>query len=235
MKKIFVLTDNEIQYEGFKLIIKELRIKDKFCFYCSPNSKFKDKNVAPYNVKSAYQFILDNYDIAFSMHSKQLFPKQLVDNMTCINIHPGYNPYNRGWYPQVFAIIEDNVIGATIHLMDSELDNGDIIARKEIKKFIWDTSETLYKRILDEEIRLLKENLIAILNNNYKTIKPEEKGNLYLRKDFYDLREIDLNSKGTFKDFYNHLRALTFDNYKNAYFIDEQTGEKIYLQVKIQK
>jgi methionyl-tRNA formyltransferase len=78
--------------------------------------------------------------------------------MRCINIHPGLNPYNRGWYPQVFAINNGLPHGATIHEMDDKIDHGDIIYQKSVDIKLSDTSKTLYERVLDTEIFLFKEN-----------------------------------------------------------------------------
>ena len=119
--------------------------------------------------------------------------------------------------------------------MDKELDNGDIIARKKVEQYIWDTSESLYDRILKAEIDLLKDNLLKILNNNFKTIKPESKGVLKLQKDFKDLCQIDMGKKGTFNEFYDYLRALSHSDFKNAFFIDPKTGDKIYIKIEIKR
>jgi len=84
--------------------------------------------------------IISDYDLVFSLHCKQIFPKRLVENVCCINFHPGLNPYNRGWYPQAFSIINGLPDGSTIHLMDSEVDHGAIIAQKKVDIKVSDTS-----------------------------------------------------------------------------------------------
>ena len=232
--KALVLTDNEHQYNKFYEIITKFDILKKFDFFKSGNSNFPGVKINSLDIKKDYRYVIDNYDIVFSLHCKQLFPEKLVNNITCINIHPGYNPYNRGWYPQVFSIIEDNIIGATIHLMDKELDNGFIIARKEVEKFFWDTSETLYSRILQAEVDLINDNLLDIMNDNYCPFPPEVRGELKLKKDFNELCRIDLERVGSFKEFYNYLRALSHNDFKNAYFVDNKTNKKVYLKLFIE-
>ncbi|MFW5879386.1 MAG: dTDP-4-amino-4,6-dideoxyglucose formyltransferase [bacterium] len=232
--KIFVLTDNKKQYDAFQELLDQFNVKKNFAFYCSPGNKLLNDEIRSINLKEKHVWVSNHYQLAFSLHSKQLFPEPLVETIPCINIHPGYNPYNRGWYPQVFAILEDNVIGATIHLMDKELDNGQIIARKKVEKHCWDTSETLYKRVLEAEFELLNESLENILNGTFKSFPPEEKGELKLKKDFYQHCEIDLDKEGTFRDFYNYLRSMSHGDFKNAYFVDTTTGKKVYLKLKIE-
>src|SRR6202042_959384 len=126
----------------------------------------------------------------------------------CINVHPGYNPLNRGWYPQVFAIIHHTLIGATIHEMDKELDHGNIINRQEGPQFPQDTSREVFYRVLDEEDDLLARNLKKILDNRYETVTPETQGRLYLKKDFLGICELDPDEVGRLGDFIDRLRAL---------------------------
>lgn len=173
------------------------------------------------------------YDLVISMHCKQIFPKLLIDHTKCINIHPGYNPINRGWYPQVFAIINDLPVGATIHEIDEYLDHGNIIARALVPKYSNDTSLSLYNRIVEMEIKLFEENIEQILNNTYETITPEAEGIISLKKDFNDLCRIDLEEQVSWKEAINRLRALSHGEFRNAYFIDKESGHKIYLDLHL--
>ena len=52
------------------------------------------------NVHKQVSNITKNYNLVMSIHCKQLFPTELVNNVRCVNVHPGLNPYNRGWFPQ---------------------------------------------------------------------------------------------------------------------------------------
>jgi methionyl-tRNA formyltransferase len=141
---------------------------------------------------------------------------------------------NRGWYPQVFAIINDTDIGATIHEIDEMLDHGYIVARRKVNKFSHDTSLTLYNRVVEAEIALLKENLVNILRDEYSLMKPEGEGNVNLKSDFNALKELDLAKTATYGAVIDHLRALTHGAYKNAYFFDER-GEKIFVSIVLEK
>lgn len=238
--RVLVIIDNIIQYDRIKNLILLKKYKDVEFEYRHSVVKseiwdhvdFKGKNKS-ISVVSDIDWIISNFNLVLSVHCLQFFPKQLVQAVRCINVHPGYNPINRGWYPQVFAIINNLQIGATIHEMDEKLDNGPIIGRKFVEKYDWDTSLTIYNRVLETEIELLEEYIDQIIDKSYKTILPESKGNFYSKKDFNNLCEIDLNQNGTYRDFYNHLRALTHGNYLNAYFIEEKTKEKIYIKIEI--
>jgi len=134
-KNILVFSDNLELCQQFKNIFdkKKYAIKKLDFAISSNNQKTKFVELLQHKVlflnlknNDNVKFILENYDLVLSIHCKQLFPPILVENVKCINVHPGYNPINRGWFPQVFSIINDLPIGATIHEIDNELDNGKI-------------------------------------------------------------------------------------------------------------
>jgi methionyl-tRNA formyltransferase len=203
---------------------------------CSPKSSDAIKSL-PYikivNLKKDIQKIIDNYELVISIHCKQLFPNLLHSNIECINIHPGINPETRGWFPQTWAILHNLNAGITVHRIDDALDHGDIIARVYIKAHKWDTSESLYKRIIAGEIRWIEDNLYDLIQGNYTCLPAELEGNLFLKSDFDNLCRLDLTEHASFENFYNRLRSLSFEAYKNAYFIDPVTGHKIYLELRI--
>ena len=233
--KISVITDNKRLFRAFKEIVAEKHADSQFSFFCSPKntdllSEFSTE-MAAIDLKSCDDSFFDTFDLFISAHCKQIFPDELVDNHRCINIHPGFNPYNRGWFPQVFSIINGLPAGVTIHEMDRLLDHGFIIYQKCVEIFSYDTSETVYKRILDTEIELLREHLSDLIDGNYKSVKAEREGNINYMSDFRKLCELDMDSIGSLRDHINLLRATTYDGYKNAYFMDN--GEKIYVSINL--
>jgi methionyl-tRNA formyltransferase len=241
MNKVLVVIDNIFQYEKIKKIVLSKNLQDFFDFRHSivksaiwDHIDFQNKKDSIIDVNNCIEYIVKNYYLVLSVHCFQFFPKELVTRVKCINVHPGYNPINRGWYPQVFSIIYNLPIGATIHEMDEKLDNGPIIDRKFVEKYLWDTSITIYNRVLDAEIELFEKNFDAIISNSYDKIIPENRGNMFRKSDFMKLCEIDLEQVGTFKSFYDKLRALSHGEYKNAYFIDDETQKKVFIKIDIE-
>ena len=51
-----------------------------------------------------------------------------------------------------------------------------IVARAEVEKHSWDTSKSLYDRVVSREIDLWKQNISDILNDTYQAIPPEHVG-----------------------------------------------------------
>lgn len=237
-KKTLIISDNTFLCESFFEVCRSLEIPEKmFDVAHSPSNKsfrplISDSIlVQSLDVKKEANIIIEKYDLVLSLHCKQLFPLELISAVKCINVHPGYNPYNRGWYPQVFSIINKNPIGATIHEIDDQLDHGDIIAQKQLEVKMSDTSGSLYKNILQLEIELLRNYLIPILKNNYKTKSAKTEGNVNYKSDFKALLEIDLSKNQTIGETIDLFRALTHEEYKNAYFIDNKTGMKVYVNL----
>lgn len=235
--KTLILTDNIILAEWMNSFVKQYTNISLFKFYHSVGSEkiFADSNmlISPLSLKDSIEYILGNYNLVISLHCKQFFPKKLVNNVRCINVHPGYNPYNRGWYPQVFSIINNGVIGATIHEIDQKLDHGGIICREKVMKYNYDTSETLYNRVIEKEKELINKYFELILLNSYTKTEPEEEGTLFTKSDFEKICEIDMDEVNTYKSFYDKIRALSHGDYYNAWYIDKETGEKIYFKLLI--
>lgn len=239
VKKVLVVSDNQYILKSFDSVAKKNTVNIDIQYAISPSSDLQEFTglgeviVISFKSEQSVSEIIANYDLVISAHCKQLFPAVLVNSVRCINIHPGYNPINRGWYPQVFAIINKAPIGATIHEMDEELDNGAIIAREIVPQYSWDTSLTLYNRVVKKELELLEKHFVEIINGNYITVAPEEKGKLYLKRDFNKMLHLDLEQKVTVEELINKLRALTHGIYKNAYFIDKQTGKKVFVSLQL--
>ncbi len=220
--KILIISDN--------IFIKENIVK----IFKNKNFKYDLLESSSLNFKNNLfiNYLISEYNLIISAHCKKIFPGKLVKSVRCINIHPGYNPYNRGWYPQVFSILNKLPFGATIHEMSEELDSGDIIIQEEITINSTDNSLSLYNKVLEKEITLFKDNFDKIIKGNYKKIKPLVKGNLNSKADFNKLCQLDLNHIGTMGEHIDLLRALSHGDFKNAYFLNEK-NEKITVKIEL--
>lgn len=240
-KKILLLTDNGILFDRFRKMIDAEFVPYRclFDYRKSGPSRIEKlyetglEHLMEISVKEEIDFIMANYNLIISLHCKQIFPKTLVDRVRCVNVHPGYNPHNRGWYPQVFAILERTLIGATIHQMDEHLDHGPIICRDTVSIEPTDTSKDVYEKILDLEIELLRRHLPAIVENTYRPLSPEFEGVAHTRDEFLELCRLDMDESLTMRDAIDRLRALTHGSYANAYY-EDQKG-KIYVRISLSR
>jgi len=224
-KKTLLLTDN---FCAQKLALELKRLYGGIDLYQSPNGLLK--GIPHLHIREQASKIISKYNLVLSIHCKQIFPSELVKGVRCVNVHPGLNPHNRGWFPQVFSIINGLPSGVTIHEIDDELDHGPIITSQEYKIESWDTSDSAYAKIMTIERELVLKHFIAIRDKSYKPEILHNEGNLNYKKDFNKLKQINLKQKGTFGEFINRLRALTHGTFKNAYFVDD-SGVKVFVRI----
>lgn len=227
--KTLILTDNTY---ALALANNLIQIYGGIDVFQSPTGALT--NVPRLNVKTQVEEILTKYSVVISMHCKQLFPPRLVNTVRCVNVHPGFNPFNRGWFPQVFSIINGMKLGVTIHEIDEKLDHGRIIVQREYKIEPWDTSGSAYANIIKIERDLVLENFTSIRDGLYRAYPPQEEGNVNYKGDFEKLMRLDLSKHGRFGDFIDILRALTHEDCRNAYFITDR-GEKVFVRVVLER
>lgn len=229
--KIFVFSDNAEIFTRVRPIL-EIYARDAYIsYFCYSRDCFGVYcDVIARDLKGNIDDLLE-YDIGFSIHSRQIFPQQLVSQVLCINLHPGYNPYNRGIYPHIFSLINHLPTGATLHIMDASIDSGAIIARKIVNIESNDTSLSLYRKILDCEVKLFEKYLPKILQHDFIAIKTKSEGNYNSKSDFKRLCEIDLERHCTMREAIDYLRAMSHTPYQNAYFIDN--GKKYFVNIQI--
>jgi methionyl-tRNA formyltransferase len=240
VKRVLVISDNPKLASVLAQLIDEqsLLAIANFEFHYSVVNKLPDSMLklgyTPIDIKSqnTIKWVITSFDLVLSIHCKQIFPLEVVSNICCVNVHPGFNPYNRGWYPQVFSIINKTSIGATIHLMNKEIDAGPIIAQRQVSVNSCDTSLSLYERVLDAEIFLLKRYIRNIVNGDYEYSDLPMTGNYNSVSDFRALCHLDLDSTGSLREHIDLLRALSHGDFRNAYFIDE-CGKKIFVKIQL--
>lgn len=242
-KSILIISDNKFILNFFIKALEDipaLREDRIYNFACAPwdkqlvGKKFGDYKIMPIDIKKMYQDVINKYDLVISAHCKQIFPEPLISSIKCINIHPGLNPNNRGWYPQVFSIINGLPLGATIHEIDGDIDHGAIIDQIEVEVESWDTSLDAYNKVLNAEEVILRRSLQGILEDTYSKRAPSNEGNLNLKKDFEALCKIDVDDSTTYGEAIDRLRALTHGTYKNAYYYDKKTQKKVYISVQLE-
>lgn len=232
-----MISDNVLLVKEFRNIISSRRgyLID---YFFSWNNRtpvgLRELGCRPINVKKDWKRIGQEYSLVFSLHCKQIFPEELVLATKCYNLHPGLNPFNRGWYPQVFSIINKLPLGATLHEMDAQVDNGGIIDQESVAIDACDTSFTAYDKVQSAEIRILERSLEKILTQQY-TLFEHGTGNYNSMNDYKQLLKLDLDKSMTVREVLDLLRALTHPPFKNAYFIDPDTQTKCYVEIRIEK
>jgi methionyl-tRNA formyltransferase len=166
------------------------------------------------------------FDYVLQPEILNLFPAGVV------NLHPAYLPYNRGQYPNVWSIVERTPAGATLHFVDSGVDTGEVIARRQVRVECIDTGETLYRKLELACVELFKETWPVIRSGGAPRIPQDRHQGTYHRtQDVEQIDHIDLDHTYKARDLIDVLRARTFPPYKGAYFV--VNGKRVYVRLQL--
>lgn len=163
-----------------------------------------------------------------------IVPKEIIEipEKGIVNLHPSYLPYNRGAHPYVWPIIHGTPAGVSVHFMNEELDEGPLVARREVKVRPDDNAKTLRERLMKEQASLFIENWEKILRKDAEE-QDLEKGTVNFREDLDNACELDLERGMTLGEAIDLLRGLTYPPEKIAYF--ERNGEKYFISLDVEK
>jgi methionyl-tRNA formyltransferase len=241
-KNILVVSDNrelslflKKEVEAIQLqVAKAVRMDFRYSTANLDPSQMIEFGAGPIDLKAPEMVdqIVREYDLVLSVHCKQIFPKRLVENVRCINVHPGFNPFNRGWYPQAFSLVNGFPIGATIHIMTAEVDHGGIVDQEQVSIDPCDTSLELYRKIIETEKVLIHRNIAVVLSGGFHAVPPKYEGNYNSIDDYRALCRLDLSDQGTLERHLNLLRATSHGTYRNAYFLGLD-GRKYFVKITI--
>jgi phosphoribosylglycinamide formyltransferase-1 len=82
-----------------------------------------------------------------------------------LNIHPSLLPKHAGLHPQQQALDDGAAVsGATVHIVNKDLDAGPVVRQREVPVLPGDTARTLADRILEVEHALYPEAIAAMLD-----------------------------------------------------------------------
>lgn len=232
-RKVLIISDNLEIFERVQEILNTKFPQYLQCISFAKSPGTAGLDLVEVDIKREWEHVVKHFDLVVSLHCKQIFPPDLVRAVVCVNLHPGYNPYNQGMYPHAFSIMNGLPAGATLHVIDEKIDHGDIIDQLPLKIYLHETSEDVYRRLQELELRLFEKNFESLILGSYVSLPAaNEKANLNRKSDFDRLKNFDLEEVGTFLQFYNRLRALSHGSYKNAYVLDEQ-GRKIFIKLQL--
>jgi methionyl-tRNA formyltransferase len=173
------------------------------------------------------------------IHFPYIIRKAILDlpSIGFLNLHPAFLPYNRGWHTPSWAILEGTPIGATLHFMAEELDNGDVIHQKQLEISSSDTANTLYTRLKQLELEVFLEALPLLLTQRFirKKLNLNE-GSSHKRKELFNdtVQKIALDNNYRADYLIDKIRALTTNQWSEASYF-EKDGKRYRLRIEIQE
>ncbi len=172
-------------------------------------------------------------DLLYSVqYHKILSGKTLSKARLALNLHMAPLPEYRGANQFSFALLDGKKeFGTTIHLMDTRIDHGDIVAEKRfpIPENCW--VETLYELTAAASVALFKETLPDLIGGNFRpqpqhALEAERGTALHFRAEINTLKEIPENAGAAM--ILHTLRATYMPGFEPPFF-RTASGEKIYL------
>ncbi|RAL57940.1 methionyl-tRNA formyltransferase [Candidatus Gracilibacteria bacterium GN02-872] len=139
----------------------------------------------------------------------KIIPKEILEipKFGCINIHGSLLPLYRGASPIQESLKNgDEKTGLTIMFMSEGMDEGDILAKKEVILDILDKTPDVFKKFENFGAKLLLETLEQVISSNLKGEKQDEKNATYCSKIEKKDGEVDFKKETAF-EIYNKFRA----------------------------
>ena len=175
-----------------------------------------------------------NLDYLLSVHFPLLFPDSVlhIPRIGTLNLHPALLPYNRGWHTPSWAILDGTPYGATLHWVDGGVDTGDLALQKPVAVRACDTADTLYARVLDEEIEVLRQALPLLYSNRLPRIPQQAGGTQHRKAELTSVRHLNLDEHTSVREVLRRIRALTTNREDEAAWF-ESDGTRYIVQVRI--
>jgi cephalosporin hydroxylase len=151
-----------------------------------------------------------------------------------VNTHPSLLPYNRGKHYNFWALVEQAPFGVTLHLVDSGVDTGDIVAQAAIDYDWCATGETLYNLAQTSMVELFRKTYPSLRTGKFES-KPQDSGtgSFHRSSELESASKIELDTHYRARDLLNLLRARTFVGHPGCWF--EETGNRYEISINIIK
>ena len=198
-----------------------------------------------YEVPFSADYLIRQPDWLLLLSWKHIIPDELISlpKRGVLNLHYSLLPAIRGVYPVNWAIINgERSTGFTYHFVNEKIDDGEIFMQIEVPMHLSDTARTLQSRLDDVVCDHFNELVDRLLTYNLEGRITEPRNKLDATSDYYSRIKfektclIDLNRNYQGTEFFNLLRGLTFfEDSKNAYVIDSETGRKIFITLNLRE
>ena len=171
--------------------------------------------------------------IGFSVHYPVIFKSEIISKYRKIyNLHPGYLPWGRGYYPIFWALWEETHAGATLHEINTGIDEGSIVAQTQVEYYASDTGGSLFERVRQSEKDLFLKYYPKIVNDQDIPAYPQPEGGSYhAKKEFFYLKKNANWESMNGRDLIKLIRCLTFPGYTGLEINLGSTNFELHLEL----
>lgn len=151
-----------------------------------------------------------------------------------INTHPSLLPSNRGKHYNFWAIVEQAPFGVSLHMVNDDVDSGDIIAQMPIPYGWEDNGETLYLKATEAMVRLFRDTYPIVRTLDFRRQQQDLRlGSFHRAAELDAASHIELERSYRARDLLNLLRARTFAGRPSCWFNDR--GELFEVRIDIKR
>jgi methionyl-tRNA formyltransferase len=124
-------------------------------------------------------------------------------------VHPGYLPYNKGFYYYVWSVLDGTPAGVSVHRMNAAADAGALYSQALIDVTAEDTGDTLYRKHEDAAIELFRATWPSIVSGTYRSHAQRHPGTRHKLGEMRDLLRLDPNERLRTRELIDRLRVCT--------------------------
>jgi len=154
-------------------------------------------------------------EVGFSIHYPRVFsPRFLVRYRKMYNLHPGYLPWGRGYYPVFWALWERVPAGATLHEITASIDGGPIVAQERVAYSAADTGGVLHGCVREAEHRLFLQYWPRVAaGESLPSVPQAGTGTYHSKREFFELQKNAAWDSMSGPELVRLLRAMAFPGY----------------------
>lgn len=152
----------------------------------------------------------------FSVHYPRIIRPHLIERYRKLyNLHPGYLPWGRGFYPVFWALWEGTPAGATLHEITAGVDEGPVVAQTRVGYTEADTGGSLHARVRGAEERLFLDYWARVAAGEEIPARAQNtgEGSSHLKREFFALKREARVGEMSGAELLRLARCLTFPGF----------------------
>jgi methionyl-tRNA formyltransferase len=187
----YLLTDKEVEVLAVVCQPDQKKIPETKKVALQNNLKFYQ----PEKLKTIFEELKGlQSDLILTCSYGKIIPRIYLNmpKYKCINIHTSLLPKLRGPNPIRYAILQnEKKTGVTLMYMEEGLDTGNIIFQQEVEITSKETYSTLYEKLSEASIQILKQHLHSLFSDNVISYKQIEENATFCEKLTREKEKID--------------------------------------------
>lgn len=158
-----------------------------------------------------------------------LVPKNILDRINILNLHPSFLPYNKGSHHSFWSIMDSTPAGASIHWMVDELDAGPIIDQEQIQLDLLSTAQQVQEMCELKCLELLSRNIKTLMKRSPIKCIENAGGNIHYKRQIEKASTLTDHQVYSGSHVFNLIRATKHSDY--GFFI-VVSGRKFMIRIR---